>query len=238
MKKLFPIFLLLVLCLTGCSSSKLGPNDDVTIKWENGVMSWNGKTFSVDEYAGYNAFAEAGSGGLNYTMMIDAAKDVTNISCNYQGILEENMDKYKDCFYYSEYLGSKLTIARRVDENNFLVCQANTNGQNGQLVATYAEEYLSSVPLTNGQVYVDFGSFIFGNAYDSVIVRPTEAIVAGVARVSQDTYNCTTPVTVIQDNKEYQLMKGSSAKYDYYTYDGYLIQLAGGLDISSYVKFK
>lgn len=238
MKKLLPIFLLLALCLTGCSSGTIGANDNVTIKWENGTTSWNGKTFVLDEYKGYEAKVETGSGGLYYTMMIDGAKDVSNISVNNQGILEENMDTYKGCFWYSEYLGSKCTVAKRVDENNFVVCQALTNGTNAELVATYAEVYLSTVPLTNGQVFVDFGSFVFGNDYDSVIVRPDGALISGVARVSLDTYDCSTPVTVVQNNKEYQLMKGSSSKYDYYMYDGFLIQLAGGLDFSSYVTFK
>ena len=33
-------------------------------------------------------------------------------------------------------------------------------------------------------------------------------------------------------------MKGSSSKYDYYTYEGYLIQLGAGLDITQYITFK
>ena len=34
-----------------------------------------------------------------------------------------------------------------------------------------------------------------------------------------------------------RVMKYSSGKYDYYTYEGYLIQVAAGLDINNYITF-
>lgn len=237
MKKMLPALLLLVLCLTGCSN-KVDPNAAVTIKWDNGTMSYKGTSFQVDSYNGYSASVSAGQGGLSYELLIDSAKDVTNISVNAQGILEENMDKYKGCFYYTEYLGTKLTMAKSLGNDNWAICQAIMNGQQPTLVATYAESYISTVPLTNGAVYVDFGDFTFGTDYDVVTVRPDCALITGVAKVSLGTYECNTPVSVVQNNKEYSLMKGSSAKYDYYQYGNYLIQLSGGLDISNYIKFK
>ncbi len=237
MKKIVPVLMLLLICLTGCSSG-YDPAADVTIKWENGVTSYKGTTFAVDSYNGFSAKAASGQGGLGYTLTLDAANDVTSITVNTQGILEENMDKYKGGYYYTEYLGSNLTYAREVGTGTWAVCQVLTNGTEPSLVSTYAEQYVSSVPLTNGQVYVDFGSFVFGTDYDIVEVRPDCALISGIAKVSMGTHDCSTPVTVTQNNKEYQLMKGSSAKYDYYLYDGYLIQLSGGLDISSYIKFK
>lgn len=237
MKKVLAILLLSVLLLTGCSSGA-NPSADVTIKWDNGVMSYNGTTFDVNEYNGFDARVESGQGGLSYRLTLDTAKDVTNITVNTQEILEENMSKYKGGYYYSEYLGSMITYAKNLGGDNWAVCQVVSKGTADNLCATYAESYVSTVPLTNGQVYVDFGNFIFGNAYDLVSVRKDGAVIVGTAKVSKDSYDCNTPVTVIQDNKEYSLMKGSSAKYDYYMYDGYLIQIAGGLDISSYIKFK
>lgn len=237
MKKRLMILLLLALLLTGCSS-KADPSADVTVKWDNGELSYSGTKFDVTEYNGYSATVDGGKGGLSYNITLDSAKDVTNISVNTQGILEENMDKFKGGFTYSEYLGSLCTYARNISGDNWAICQAYTNGLSIDLVATYAEEYVSTVPLTNGQVYVDFGSFKFGNAFDVVTVRSDCALITGIAKVSQGYYDCNTPVTVIQGKKEYQLMKGSSAKYDYYMYDGYLIQLAGGLDLSTYVQFK
>lgn len=238
MKKWLPMLLLLALCLTGCSSGSANPDEDVTIKWENGVMSYKGTTFAVDSYSGYEAHVGSGTGGLSYDITIDTATDVTNITLNYQGIVEENMDKYKGGFSYSEYLGSILTYARSIGKDTWSVCQVRTQGTDLTLCQTYAEQYVSNVPMTNGQVYVDFGSFIFGNSTDLVEVRPDCALISGIAKVSLDTHDCSTPVVVVQGKKEYQLMKGSTAKYDYYQYDGYLIQIAGGLDISQYIQFK
>jgi hypothetical protein len=148
------------------------------------------------------------------------------------------MDKYKGKFYYSEYLGSKFTMAKDLGNDNWSVCQVVTQGLSTSVIAVYASDYIDSIPLTNAQVYCDFGDFVFGNEYSAVTVRTDCALINGVAKVSLGTYNTTTSVSITQDNKEYQLMKGSSSKYDYYTYNGYLIQLAAGLDISQYITFK
>lgn len=236
MKKTLPILLLCVLCLTGCSST-VDPTSDVTVTWNNGVIEYKGKDTGLTEYSGYEASIENGGGGLSYRISLDSAKDVTNISVNTQGILEENMDTYKGMFYYTEYLGSEFTAARNISGEDWAVCQVLTNDLTPATIANYAYEYLTSVPLTNGQVYVDFGDFTFGNDYDAVIVRTDCALIYGTAKVSAGTYDTTTTVSIMQDNKEYQLQKGSSSKYDYYVYDGYVIQVAAGLDVSSYITF-
>ncbi len=236
-KKVLSLLTICVILLTGCSS-RVSPTSDIMTKIENGTIYLNGKSTSLSEYSGYEAKIDSGNGGLEYLFSLDSAKDVTNITVNTQGILEENMDKYKGKFYYSEYLGSSLTMAESLGDDNWLVCQVITNGTPATAVAAYASDYMDSISLTNGQVRVDFGDFIFGNDYDAVIVRTDCALIKDVAKVSMGTYNTTTTVSVIQDNKEYQLQKGSSSRYDYYTYNGYLIQVAAGLDISSYITFK
>lgn len=236
MKKILPILLILLLCLTGCSSSA-DPNAPIVIGWENGTMSYKGKTFTVDSYKGYTAMVSTGMGGLSYNIFLDTANDVTSISCNTQSILEENMDKYKGCFYYTEYLRTQFTMAKNIGETSWAVVQCPMNGLDKTVVATYAEKYISDIPLTNGVVNVDFGSFKFGTEYDTVEVRTDCALIPGLIKVSQGTYDCSTPVTIVQGKKEYQLMKGSSSNYDYYMYDGYLIQSVAGLDIATYITF-
>lgn len=237
MKKIIPILMTCVLCLTGCSSN-VSPTSDITVGWENGVISIGGKATSLTSYSGYEATIEGGNGGLDYQFSLDNATDVTNLSVNVQGIMEENMDKYKGKYYYTEYLGSSLTMADSLGNDMWKVCQVITNDLAATMVATYASDYMDSVQLTNGQVYVDFGKFTFGNQYDQVTVRSDCALISGIAKVSNGTYDCTQTVSVTQNNKEYQLMKGSSSKYDYYTYEGYLIQLGAGLDITQYITFK
>lgn len=237
MKKIIPILMTCVLCLTGCSS-KVSPTSDITVGWENGVISIGGKATALTSYSGYEAIIENGNAGLTYNFALDNATDVTNLSVNVQGIMEENMDKYKGKYYYTEYLGSSLTMANSLGNDTWEVCQVLTNDLAAAMVANYASEYMDSVSLTEGQVYVDFGKFVFGNEYDQVTVRTDCALISGIAKVSNDTYDCTQTVSVTQNNKEYQLMKGSSSKYDYYTYEGYLIQLGAGLDITQYITFK
>jgi hypothetical protein len=219
----------------GCSSGN--PTEDITVKWDNGVIKIDGKETQLESYSGYEAAGTANS-GLYFELSLDTATDVTNITSNTQGIMEENMDKYKGCYYYTEYLGSRLTMAKSLGNDMWMICKVTTNDLPATTVAVYAYEFMNTVSLTNAQVYVDFGSFVFGNEYDQVIARNDCALVLGVAKVSQGTYDCTQTISVTQNNKEYQLMKGSSSKYDYYTYDGYLIQVAAGLDVTQYITFK
>lgn len=237
MKKKLMLIMVLVLCLTGCSSNP-GPDDDVTFKFEDGKINFNGKPVEFTEYNGYSATIEGGLGNCNYSLMLEAGNDVTSISVNIQSILEENMDKYKGKFYYTEYLGSKITMADQVTPEYFEICQAYLDGVSKELAATYCAKYIDEIPLTNGKIKVDCGDFILGNDYDSFIVRQDHVIIPSMLKLSKGTYDCTETYTLVQDKKEYQLQKGSSSKYDYYMYDGYLIQLSAGLDLGSYITFK
>lgn len=236
MKKILPLILLSCLLLTACSSG-INTQKDLTVKWENGVIIVDGKETALTSHKGYEATVED-SNGLSWTFYLDNAKDVTNITPNSQNILEENMEKYKGYFYYTEYLGSRMTMAKSLGNDDWIIGQCLTNNLPAATVASYGAKYMDSLLLTNQQLYVDFGSFIFGNTYDAVEVRTDKALISGVCQVSTAYHECTEPYVVVQDNKEYQLMKSSTSRYDYYTYDGFTIQIAAGMDISNYIKFK
>ena len=94
MKKIIPILMTCVLCLTACSS-KVDPTSDVTIGWKNGVITINGKDTALTSYSGYQADITNGASGLSFHFTLDSATDVTNLTINTQGIMEENMDKFK-----------------------------------------------------------------------------------------------------------------------------------------------
>ena len=200
---------------------------------------YNGNSeMPATRYTGLEATVKDGKGGLTYELTLDSAKDVTNISLNVQGILEEQMSSYKDAKYYTEYLGSSLTMAKQVGPELFSVCHVNTKGMPAETVAAFAYEYISSIPLTSGKVSVDFGDFIFGDDYDTIEVRNDAAVILGVAKVSPGTHETKSTYMIVQNNKEYQLQKGSSSKYDYYVYNGYVIQVASGLTPETYITFK
>lgn len=228
---------LLLVCLMGCS--KTDPNEPITVKWENGTTTINGNQVYFTEYSGTNATIEAGQGGYDWYLAIDTAKDVTSITVNNQGIQEENMDTFKKKFYYTEYLNTQFTMAANIGVDTWAICKTYTErNSEPNVTAAYASEYIDLIPLTYNQVKVDFGSFIFSSEYDTVIVRPSCALVSGVIKVSADAHACSESYTIIQNDKEYQLMRDCGKKYDYYTYDGLTIQILAGMDISEYITFK
>lgn len=238
MKRVVALIMLLCLtCLTGCSSSD--PTSDITVKWENGTTSIGNKTVYFSEYSTGYAKIDAGMGGLNYEIKIDYAKDATTITCNTAGILEENMDKFKKKLYYTEYLGTEFTMVSEIGEDTWAVCRVFCDrSAETTAIAAYASDYIDAIPLTSGQVYVDFGSFVFGDEYSEIIVRPDCALIKGLIKVSQNPCDASEPYSVIQKDKEYQMMKSSGEKYDYYTYDGYTIQCSAGVSPDSYITFK
>lgn len=238
MKKIAALTVLLsLICLTGCS--KTDPNAPVTVKWENGTTSIDGNTVYFSEYSGDTARIENGLGGYTWDLSIDSAKDVTTLTENVQGILEEDMEQYKGKFYYQEYLGTQHTMAALIGEDTWSVCKTFTDRDaDATVIMTYASDYIDNIPLTYNLVYADFGDFILGNEYDKVKVRPDCALISGIIKVSMDPHETSEPYTVVQDEKEYQLTKASGSKYDYYTYGVYTIQIVAGMNIQDYITFK
>lgn len=227
-----------ILLLTGCSS--YDPYGDITVGWENGEITYDGNPTGLTEYTGSTATASPGQGGLVYNFSIDTDTiTVENISVNYQGITSDNMSKLKGKYWYTEYLGSVLTMANEVAENTYMVCQAYVENQSPELVATYASNYLDAFRLTTGHVYVDFGPFVFGSGYDQIKVTTSGASITGVAKVTYESKGCDTPYTLqVDDKTTVNLMTKTSKNYTYYEYEGYCIQMANGLDLNTYVKFK
>lgn len=226
------------MALAGCSSDTVGITDDVTVEWKDGVISFNGNVLQVDTYTGSTATATLATGG-NVNMMLDEVKDLGWLTWNTQGIEEGAMDTYKKGKYFSEYLGTKVTVAYPLVEGEaYAVASGATSGSvEADVAALY--DMLSKVPFTNASVYVDFGDFVFGDGFSGMEVRPDAAVIAGVCKVSLGSLDkATTPYVINSGKTEYTLYTYTDSKYAYYTYDGYLIQLALGLRLEDYVKFK
>ena len=227
-----------ILLLTGCSN--YDPAGELTVGWQDGVITYNGKPTDLTEYRGYTAKVEGGNGGLTYEFTLDTdCKTPDQITANTQGITTDNMSKYKDKLYYTEYLGSKVTVIGEAAEFTYKVCQAYVESNSADLVATYVSNYMDQFELTNGAVYCDFGPFTFGSGFDDIKITKEGASVTGTAKVSKESKGCTTPVTITINEKgdTISLMSKTSEKYTYYEYEGYTIQLANGLDINTYIKF-
>ena len=238
MKKILLLLMICVVCLTGCSSAAGGPTDPITFEFENGQVKFDGSPVLFTEYKGYECNINGGSGGLSYTMALEMGDDFTTHTWNTVPVLEENMDKHKDKVYYVEYQGTKFTMMEQTTAEYITAIQVYTKGTDRNQVAVFAAGYIDKVPLTEGFIYLDCGTFKVGNEYSAATVRPAEYVIAGVLKVSAPSFNCNTTTTITQGKKEYSVQMGSSDKYDYYLIDGVQIQSAKGCIITEYITFK
>lgn len=223
--------------MAGCSSSA-GPHDDITVKWENGVISYNGKTLNVDSFDGLHATATTATGG-RVTMQMEVVKDLGWLEWNTQGIEEMNMDTYKKGKWYSEFLGSKVTVAYPIEDGEIYAAGwTNVTGEiNSDVSIVY--DMLSVIPWTDGSISVDFGDFTMGADYATTSVRPDSAVITGICKVSLGSSSkCTTPYMTSSGKNEYTLYYYSDSKYTYYQYGDYLIQTGLGIPLEDYIHFK
>ena len=237
-KHLMILLMMLSVLLTACS--KYDPLGPYTCKWENGAVKFKGGTVTVTEYTGSTCTIKNGSGGLTYNFTLDtSAKDPSNIELNRQGVTMDNMTKFKDKYYYAEYLGTVLTMVKPVIEGQaYMVCQVATQSLDNNAVAKYASDYMDAIALTNGTLYCDFGPFKFGNDYSQIIVREDGASVTGTIKVSQGSKGASSPVQLTSGKKTIDCLMMSTDKYDYYEYEGFLIQTIKGVLPTDYITFK
>lgn len=223
--------------LAGCSSSS-GPHDNITLEWKSGIITYNGKTLSVDSFDGVHATATTATGS-SVTMQMEQVKDLGWLEYNTQGIEEMNMNDYKKGKWYSEFLDTKITVAYPIiDHEIYAAGWAPVTGQvNADVSIVY--DLLSTIPWTDGGVKVNFGDFTLGAEYAEVIVRPDSCLITGLIKVSEGySDKCTNPYVVQGSKSEYTLYMYSDVKYTYYSYDGYLIQTGLGIPLEDYIHFK
>lgn len=243
MKKIFPILLIMlsIIC-SGCSSSKYDPTKEVTIKFVDGQFDFGDGGVTVSEYDGLTCSIkdDVGKGGVSYELALDLdATDVTTIGLNTQGILESNMDKYKDAWYYAEYQGSVYTMVKKVGDN-YATCRSSPSNMSPELLVTYMYEYLSTIKLTSANTKIDYGTFVVGNDFDVIQLRTDYACIPNLIKISQDTSrDMTDSYDIVQGDKTYTLQHTATDKYEYYrTEDGFTIQVTKGADITSYITFR
>lgn len=227
---------LIVLAGIGCGS-KADPTAAVTLKWDGVNYYFGESVLPIDNFTGDSAIVTTVT--ATYNIMLDSAKDVTNITVNAQGILEENMDTYKDLFYYQEYLGSKTTGALCIGPDLWAVAQ--TGSGTPAILAKEMYDILSTLPLTQNSLYVDVGdAFTFGSEYERITCRMDKILVPNVIQVLPGQVNPNMePYTFTkEDGTTVSGMYGATDSYDYYFYGGYTIQIYKGGNIYEYIKFK
>lgn len=236
MKKWMILLASIVLLLTGCS--KYDPEKEVNVGWSDYHITYNGKPTELTSYSGMTAEAAPGNGGQDYYFSFDpGAADASNITENTQGVLVQDMQKFGGKWYYTEYLDSKFTMAQQIADNTFQVCQVMLVST-VDLTAKYASDYMDTFCLTGVNYRVDFGEFYFGSGYEMPKITQSGASISGIAKVTQDTKGASEPYEFVQDNKTYSMMYTGTEKYDYYEYNGFLIQVAKGINLSDYITMK
>lgn len=246
MKKFLSVVLcaLMIFSVVGCGSKAAAdPAAPVTLDWDGYALSYDGKVLNISEHKGASVSIDSsvGMGGLLYSVMLDTSKDVTNISANTQGILEENMDKLKDMFYYGEYNGTVVTGAKNIGGTYWAVGTTATLGNPMPLVAEHIYNYLDTIPLTDKGLYVNVADkFTFGNEWYDTVARPDKVLVKDIIQVlpgqvhpKMDAYTF-----YKEDGTAVSGMFAETEAYAYYYYDGFTIQCAKGVNFSDFVKFK
>ena len=227
--------------LTACSS--YDPLSPITVKWENGQVISGGDPVSVSNYTGANAEVTMPLQGKDiiFRLSLDtAAKDVSNIAVNTQGITTDNMGKMAGCYYYSEYLGSVVTVVKEViPQQAYQVCQCGVTGIDENLVYKTATDLVNNLQLTTSTLNVDVGPFTVLGNYGNPQVRSDAVVIPGVIKVTAGTKGCTEPITISIDEKNTkELMCTTTEKYVYYDYEGFIIQTSTGINLADYIDFK
>lgn len=236
MKKSMILLISIALLLTGCS--KYDPTKEVKVGWSDGHITYNGKPTELTMYSGNVAQVEGGNGGQDYYFTFDpSAADASNIEENTQGVIMSDMEKFNGKWWYTEFLGSKFTMAHQLAENTFQVCQVMISAT-PDLTAKYCSDYMDTFCLTEVNYRVDFGDFWFGSGYEMPKITQSGASISGIAKVTQDSKGATEPYEFMQGDKSYSMMKTSTDKYDYYEYNGFLIQVASGINLGDYIEIK
>lgn len=235
---------LMVVSIVGCGGSKSAadPGESVTLSWNGYALSFDGNALNISEHKGNEVIIDSaiGANGMYYSIALDMSKDVTNLTINNQGILEEDMSKLKGMFYYTEYNNTIMTSAMNLGGEYWGTCRSNV-GAAVLLVAECMLKYLTTIPLTDNTLYVDCGGkFIFGSEWYPTIARPDKILVTEVIQVlpGQVHPQMESYTFYKEDGTALAGMFASTDSYDYYYYDGFTIQCAKGVNLSDFIKFK
>lgn len=231
-------YLTLLICcllLTGCG--KTGPNDNLTVKWEDGTFSINGDVQNVTKYAGYTAEYE---GAISGTIFLDQCDSLEFATLNTEAILTENMDRVKgDAYGWTTNQMTLVNLYKSVGENYYVAMQVVNPGIDANTVYNQMYEVIDSLHLTNGTITVDFGEFKIMSPYQETMkVTSSGCSITGVIKVTKETKaECTEPVQVTtSDGKTVLDMTFyTNGSYDYYQYGDYVLKTYAGGNIGAYI---
>lgn len=222
--------------MAGCSKS-YDPAGDITVKWDGATLSYGGTDLtSVTEYTGDTAVATLAD-GTQASIMLSQSDTLEVESHNYQMVEQVNMDQIGGCYMFTAYLNTELHAYYPVAESYwnygevFGEIDKNLHGK-------YLADVLKATPLVWGMVNVDCGDLTFSFPAGTCRVTPTFISSKSVIKLSKGTKEeCTTPMTIMQGDKEVLLNSYSDANFTWYQYNDWVIQTANGINVGDYITF-
>lgn len=215
-----------MLSLAGCSNSKLS--------WSNEGFASNGTVLSIDEYA---------DGQVNATInanvyVFKPCDSIIYCKSNTLGVLEENMTKFKKAKYYSAHMGSQYYMHYPVGDG-FIegICYVYNNAVGVEVIVDTLYKYCENLVLSEDVKEIPVGDKITLLVEDRTYkIRNDEILIPGTIKISADDGSKIMD-SIVQVGKK-DVAKTTVGNYDYYQYEGYIIQAIAGLDLSTYVKLK
>ena len=224
--------------LVGCSKKE-------NIASDGNAIYCSGKATSITEHKGYEAVRDLGEGGKITYYMCEVPK-IDECTHNTAGVLEESMGTVKEAKYFIKnaeklFNVKKNTLLMYYPYNNYYI-EGNaiiddTSAYSTQQVVNMMYEDMSKLVLSNDIKKVSFADKVEINIGDwDIKIRPDEIVIPGLLRIKLDDKSViATSQTTIQKKN---VGKASNEKYDYYQYDGILIQVAIGTDIDELLILK
>jgi len=223
------VILSTVMVLTGCGGEK--------VSWRPGVISCGNKSVAVDEYS--KDYAKKTLPDEVGEMKFYLTNNITDSPNNKLALPEEQMEKYRGCRYYTYALDSDVGLYMKKGKK-------------------FLEGYMTVFPQKTftleqslNELYTTMGSLMFYENIKTISLsekvtlkadvwdwklRTNEVVIPNVLRVKADdgSVTVTDSVTIGKTN----LGMKSSGSYDFYIYDGLIIQVAKGTDLSSVLTIK
>lgn len=243
MKKLIAVILSIavVISLVGCS--KKGADKPVTVNFTGSSFTVDGKDLGLYMYQGYQARANVD--GEEIEIFLEQVDDLSYAQYNYDQIIVDNMDIYKDKAYtWTMYLGRQKVLyypySGTLDTGLYWVASTANGGALETQGIQYLWDICSQIAMTEKQVIVECGDDVtFTSSYDLCKVTNEYASIPDTCNIKRATKpECTEPYTIVQNEKEtITLYKYDSDRYSYYQYGDWLIQTILGLDLTEYFTF-
>lgn len=223
--------------LIALSMSLVGCSNERTVSLTNSQICIDGTATSLTEFCGYEAYHDLGTKGKIYYYLCSG--DIDNCMHNSAGVYEDDMLVYKNAKYYTLYHQTEVHMYYPIKggyiESKASLVESDLLPASAVVEMMYKEA--ESMFLSEEMTSVDYEGILDVNVSNREFkMRPKEIIIPEVLRVTKDDGSVKGGSSTMVG--ETPVLKVSNTNYDYYQYNGTVIQIIAGFDISEYITFK